>query len=75
MIFLFTGDGSFDNPYVIGESNSIHTFDYVSYSDLLWRVISVSDKGIELILDNELNVDDKNLFSFAPDYNKFAHSR
>lgn len=68
----FTGDGSFDNPYVIGESNSIHTFDYVSYSDLLWRVISVSDKGIELILDNELNVEDKNLFSFAPDYNKFA---
>lgn len=63
-IGIVSGDGSKDNPYVIEDlgnallkDNSVGN--YVKYSDDIYRVLSIDEKGIELIYDGMIEVEKK----------------
>ena len=63
-ISIVKGDGSKNSPFIIEElgnamlrDNSIGS--YVTYNEETYRIISIDDKGVELILDKVLDVNKK----------------
>ncbi len=70
----FFGDGSKENPYRLEDSLKVHMGTYLSYSNLLWEIVSISGNSYQLVLSEPLTIDSNNLFSFSNSYNKFLPS-
>lgn len=72
---LIGGNGSYDNPYVIEEDNSIFG-SYVKLGDDIWRIYKYNDSEYKLILDDYLIVDDEKLsYVYSDDNYKFDSSQ
>ncbi len=68
------GEGTKENPYSYSKNSNIHVGSYISYSDRLWKVISINNNSYQLILKDSLTVNNNNLFIFSDSYNKFVPS-
>lgn len=80
-IELTGGDGTIDNPYTV-ETNSgdtlgsKHAGEYITYSDMNWRIISVEEDGVRVALDGFIKDEEGEdiLVYFSKSTNKFHKS-
>ena len=63
-LLYVSGDGTIDNPYVIEDGDSSLLKDksvgnYVKYNNYLFRVMSVDDDGVSLIMEDNIEIEMK----------------
>lgn len=67
----FSGNGTIEDPYHWIENDKVHVGDSVLYSNLRWKVVSITNESYQLVLEEPLKINDNNLFSFSTMHNKF----
>lgn len=73
-----SGDGSLENPYIVGESTldtigSMGINQYVSFNDQVWKIIDQNSTGTKIVLDGVL--DSKRVYEPKKYVSKFETSQ